>query len=124
MPDVAEANISRRVANLTNTIRTLIAAVRVQESRVDAAQSKFGAEIAAGLKPAMEDVVRRIAAGMETARSAVLENRLILTAVAVATGGHNESCPCFTFGGVSVPTGSPDAFTHWLDTMRRQGFAV
>jgi len=124
MQDAAESDVSRRVKNMTSATRTLFAAVRMQESRVSELQGKFCSEIGAALKPQMQDIVGRIAAGMLMARAAVTENGLIRTAVAVATGGHTESLPCFTYAGVQVHPGGPDAFTFWLDTMRREGFAV
>lgn len=124
MQDAAESDVSRRVKNMNSAVRTLIAAVRMQEARVSELQGKYCSEIGVALKPLMQDVVGRIAAGMETARGAVTENGIIRTAVAVATGGHTESLPCFTYSGVQVHPGGPDGFTYWLDTMRREGFAV
>jgi hypothetical protein len=124
IPDVTDVDVSQRAKTLTREVHTLTAAVEIQGSRVNGLQYQFCVEIAGAIRPEMEDVVKRIATGMELARGAVLENVLIRTAVAVCTGGHNESLPTFTYAAIDVPTGGRDGFDFWLDAMRRQGFAV
>jgi hypothetical protein len=76
----------------------------------------------AALRSIMGDIVRRIAGGMETARTATEESGWIEVAVAVATGG--ESLPCVRYPDIQPPMGVPDGFVFWLDRMRLAGFEV
>ena len=94
---------SVRRNELVNESRILAAAIRQQERHVSAAGRQFCAEIAAELRPAMQDIVQRIAGGMESARRATEEGIWIETAAAVATGG--ESIPCVRFPGIPAPHG-------------------
>jgi hypothetical protein len=117
---VVDGSVRRK--ELEGQLRTLTQAIRLQEHRISQAGQQFARELAAGLRPAIEDIVARIATGVEAARAATQENIWLQAAVAVMTGG--ESLPGCNYPGIQAPTDTPDAFTFWLDRMRRAGFEV
>jgi hypothetical protein len=120
LPTAQDASISAEAKRLGESIRVLTAAARAQQARVQHAQAEYGQELNAALLATKRDVVSRLSEGLTMARTAVLENRLIRTAVGVATGGGGDELGCFTYQGVALPFPG-DAFEQWQDRMRHEG---
>ena len=109
-----KADIQKRVRDLIGAGKTISAAITIQTDRVQKIQSAFASEVIQALRPVHQDIVSRIAAGVETAREATAEARSLTAAFGVACG-NPDYLPSITFSGITVPYEfQQDSFTFWL----------
>lgn len=115
---------STKSKELGSQRQVLIDAIRLQEKAVNEGRRALARETANRLRPAMGEIVRRIAEGYATARTATAEADRIRNAFTQATGAE-EILPCFVFAAVPTPpVDVKDQFGFWLDEMRAQGYEV
>ncbi len=108
-----------RVKELQIRIKTLTAALQIQEKAAQKAHQEFVAEVATILEPAMEDIAGRIVSGMEIVRQAIKEGRLIQSEAGMGVGALG-ALPNFIYTGQVDGQG----FEFWLIDMRRRGFNI
>ncbi len=118
IPAVREVNQAGREKELRHQIRTLAEALRLQSVRVRQAERTFCSELAEILRPDLQGIAQQIAGGLTQVQDATKEAALIRVAVAVATGGADESLPAVVF---------PDAINGvgaYIERLRSAGWAV
>lgn len=121
--EVPELTDSRK--RLISEVKTLSAALKMQEREVREREQVYGAELAASLRPALAAIAQKISDSIEIARNSTFENHLVRVAFAVELGGADECLPAINFLGILTPyRDASDSFSHWQTRMRCGGFVV
>jgi chromosome segregation ATPase len=123
----AEANrptAEQRAKELLSKQRVLREACRLQEREIEKLRMRFAGEVVSGLRKIMHDIVGRMVEGYDRAREAVREAGLLRSELERRTQS-SEYLPAFVYPKIEHPLQDvADAWSMFLDDLRRQGYEV